>query len=322
MGVPCTAPIDHTILESLTSAPGFLPTVLKRQLHVAYIASQIAKALGDSEVSPSGALSNPISMVRSFERDLGLVETMYQSSWSPPEEVRFLGVRLMLYYFILTSTGDKIRPADHNLDEFLPAATTVAQKIVHIAASVPGGAHLWSIHAKECVIATAFFLLILKDSNHPSVDLSSTRAAISQAWTTLHDCILSEHEYLARGCIIISWVSRHGLKREGNGFSLKVKSRMLANLIWDLIWRMRDELSVARAHSLAERLQATDENVTTSEADPNGQEAAQFDGMIDDAALGFGAGDLIDWESLFDDYGHFSVPPEDPSLLAPVLGQQ
>ena len=235
--------------------------------------------------------------------------------WSPHEEVLFLGSKLNLYIYAITSWNPAAATTSQNgrhsnVDEFIGPALATGLKLIDVANNAESEISSWSVHTKESLIAATFFLLMLRDSEHPLVDLAATRKAIGQAWNTLHACIITEHDYLSRTCTTISYLSQHPLKREGNGFALKTKSRMASSIMWDTIRRLKEHFGLERpAQSLSERLAAASGGVVataTTHTTPNGTEMQVFP-----ENLGFDyAGDLIDWDSLFTELGAFYIPPQ------------
>ncbi|KAJ9616448.1 suppressor protein sef1 [Cladophialophora chaetospira] len=305
IGVPCTAPIDHTILEALSSPTSSIPVKLKQQLQIAYLSYRTNTTLGNSDLSPAGVLLSSISAIHMFEKEFSLMESTSGLLWSPHEEVLFLGSKLNLYIYAITSSNSSTQNGRHsNVDEFIGPALATGIKLIDVAHNAESEISSWSVHTKESLIAATFFLLMLRDSEHPLVDLATTRKAIGQAWNTLHACIVTEHDYLSRTCTTISYLSQNPLKREGNGFALKTKSRMASSIMWDTIRRLKEQFGLEKpAQSLSERLAAASGQTQTT---PNGTEMQIYP---EDLTLDYG-GDLIDWDSLFTELGDFYVPPQ------------
>lgn len=269
-----------------------------------------------------------------FEKEFSLMESTSGLLWSPHEEVLFLGSKLNLYIYAITSSNTSpsssttttsnstAQNSRHsNVDEFIGPALATGLKLIDVANNNASGeisVSSWSVHTKESLIAATFFLLMLRDSEHPLVDLAATRKAIGQAWNTLHACIITEHDYLSRTCTTISYLSQHPLKREGNGFALKTKSRMASSIMWDTIRRLKEHFGLEKpAQSLSERLAAASGGTSSSSSDHVGPAARNGNGgvdmqmqpFVDSMSFNYG-GDLIDWDSLFTELGDFYVPPQ------------
>ncbi|KIW89846.1 uncharacterized protein Z519_09275 [Cladophialophora bantiana CBS 173.52] len=306
IGVPCTTPIDHTILEALSSPSSAIPSRLKQQLQIAYLSYRTNTTLGNSDLSPAGVLQSSISAIHMFEKEFSLMESTSGLLWSPHEEVLFLGSKLNLYIYAITSSNTTSENGRHsNVDEFIGPALATGLKLINIANNAEDEIISWSVHTKESLIAATFFLLMLRDSEHPLVDLAATRKAIGQAWNTLHACTVTEHDYLTRTCTTISYLSQHPLKREGNGFALRTKSRMASSIMWDTIRRLKEQFGLEKpAQSLSERLAAASDRTPLS-----GEFATQA--YPDNLSFEYSGGDLIDWDSLFNELGDFYIPPPD-----------
>ncbi|KKK26304.1 hypothetical protein ARAM_001567 [Aspergillus rambellii] len=131
LGLPPTARLDPGLLEILAAKPRWLPDTLYFQLHLARRALSITLTLGCSETSATGLLKEPDPFIRNFETDFQALDYQFSPSWSPADQILFLGCRIMLYTFALADRGKWKDSLQHETSShwliraYLTATTTI-----------------------------------------------------------------------------------------------------------------------------------------------------------------------------------------------------
>ncbi|KAL1968667.1 hypothetical protein VTN77DRAFT_1493 [Rasamsonia byssochlamydoides] len=248
-GLPSLLRADHSILETLTSKPSWLPDALYHQLQIAHLSGKFCNILGNHELTSTGLLPNPASLIQMFDVELQTHEAQLAQKWSRGDYMFFLATRLHLYAFALTDPA--VTDADGGLagglhSEFLAHAYLAAMSLLQSAVDSPTGLRYWSMYQGRDAVNAAFFLLKLVGGNHEFVDHAQARNMIHKFWELLREQSRVEDDHIARLCAIIEYLSRsssRGNQEDRDQLSLRVRSRMTANLIIDAVWRARDRFS-------------------------------------------------------------------------------
>lgn len=244
LGLPCTVPLDSTILSVVRGKPEVtLPTALVQQLRIAYQSYNICNTLGNNDVSSSGLLSGCTDMIKVFERGIQEVETQIGIKMSTHTEMALLRVKLQLYSFAFTTDTQKIR-IDSRASVYLSKAGRDATQIIATASQYApsyGSLQPWPATAKSSIVYAVHILLrLLAFPEHLHQDTAKTH--IGQAWMLLHSRSELENDSWARLCDIISYLSRADSTNDPPMVAA-VQARMSANIVVQSIWQARGRFS-------------------------------------------------------------------------------
>ncbi|KAL1984930.1 hypothetical protein VTN96DRAFT_8589 [Rasamsonia emersonii] len=244
-GLPSLLRADHSVLETLASKPSWLPDALYHQLQMAHLSGKFCSILGNHELSSTGLLPNPATLIQMFDVELRTHEAQLASTWSRSDYMFFLATKLHLYTFALTDpamTGADGSPTGGLHSEFLVHAYLAAMSLLQSAVDSVAELRYWSIYRGRDLVDAVFFLLKLVGGDYEFVDTTQARDMIHKIWELLRGLSRVEDDHIARVCAIIEYLSR-SRGNDKDQASLKVRSRMTANLIMDAVCRARDRFS-------------------------------------------------------------------------------
>lgn len=207
---------------------------------MAHLSGKFCSILGNHELSSTGLLPNPATLIQMFDVELRTHEAQLASTWSRSDYTFFLATKLHLYTFALTDPA--MTGADGSLtgglhSEFLVHAYLAAMSLLQSAVDSVAELRYWSIYRGRDLVDAVFFLLKLV-----GVDTTQARDMIHKIWELLRGLSRVEDDHIARVCAIIEYLSR-SRGNDKDQASLKVRSRMTANLIMDAVCRARDRFS-------------------------------------------------------------------------------
>ncbi|RMJ13128.1 hypothetical protein BHE90_004941 [Fusarium euwallaceae] len=244
LGLPCTVPLDSTILSVVrgTSEVAF-PTVLVQQLRIAYQSFNICNTLGNNDMSASGLLAGNTDMIKVFERGIQEVETQIGAQMSTYTEMALLRVKLQLYSFAFTTDTQHIR-IDSRASGYLSKAGRDATRVITVASQYAPSHELlqpWPATARSSIVYAVHVLLrLLAYPEH--LDQDTAKNYIGQAWMLLRSRSELENDSWARLCDIISYLSRTD-STGGPPVMAAVQARMSANIVVQSIWQARGRFS-------------------------------------------------------------------------------
>ncbi|ETS79693.1 hypothetical protein PFICI_09546 [Pestalotiopsis fici W106-1] len=244
LGLPCTVPLDSTILSVVRGTSEVaLPTVLVQQLKIAYQSYNICNILGNNDLSSSGLLAGSTDMMRIFERGIQEVETQIGDKMSTYTEMALLKVKLQLYSFAFTADTQNIR-IDSRASKFLSKAGRDATQVIATAAQhAPSHRPLqpWPATARSSIVYAVHVLLrLLAFPEH--LDQDTAKNYIGQAWVLLHSRSELENDSWARLCDIITYLSSADSTKDPPMVA-PVQARMSANIVVQSIWQARGRFS-------------------------------------------------------------------------------
>ncbi|PMD45865.1 hypothetical protein L207DRAFT_562926 [Hyaloscypha variabilis F] len=292
LGVPSTIPITHSILDVLGMRPPWLPPSLEQYLKVAYQNNQASHSLGNDCMTESGLLAEPYMVIDIFDKRLKELELQARSQISPFTEITILKAKLQLYSFAFNPNT-----APQGLEsaiilrrrEIFRKAASCAMKLIEVASSLPREVALWNSNIRLSIGYAVFFLLELSPtSEHHHTDELSMRNSISQAWNLFRGSSTTEYDHEARQASIIEYMSRRSREGRIEDPDLTVKSRMAANITYDIAWRAKERFS----QSIRD---ARPSDYTTAAAIEEFFET-NLDFQLDIASLG---GEDASWNSFF-----------------------
>jgi hypothetical protein len=162
-------------------------------------------------------------------------------------------------------------------------------KLIEVASSLPREVALWNSNIRLSIGYAVFFLLELSPtSEHHHTDELSMRNSISQAWNLFRGSSTTEYDHEARQASIIEYMSRRSREGRNEEPNLTVKSRMAANITYDIAWRAKERFS----QSIRD---ARPSDYTTAAAIEEFFET-NLDFQLDIASLG---GEDASWNSFF-----------------------
>ena len=247
IGIPSTVHVDNAIITAVGSRPSWLPPVLEHHLKIAYQGYQINHSLGHHEMTATGLLPNPISIIKVFDTSLRALETQIGGSWSFVSEIAFLKVQLQLYSFAVNaelSESKKVSEISLPTLEIMELANLSAIKLIEVAANLSEDVVLWSTNTHSAVAYAVCFLLKLSAlPDRSCIDRVTARNSISQGWNLLRGGSVMENDHFSRICTIIEYLVKRNDTVQSDRLSMTVEARMSANIVLDAAWRAKDRFS-------------------------------------------------------------------------------
>ncbi|TAQ84353.1 hypothetical protein B7494_g7318 [Chlorociboria aeruginascens] len=249
LGVPSTVVVDNSILSALTTRPSWLPAVLEQHLKIEHQSFQFCHTLGHNQLTTTGLLPDPASVIRMFDTYLHALEVQSGSEWTMSSEMAFLKAKLQLYSFVGTDNTSESTSASASglalgMSDILAQACLSAVKIIQIACNSAAETLLWTSNDRASILYAVFFLIKLSTSpQHHFLDQITTRNSISQVWNLYHGSSHTKEDHASRVCAVIEFLSKKNETEGKKGSSVNVESRMAANLLIDAVWRARERFS-------------------------------------------------------------------------------
>ncbi|KAH8809408.1 hypothetical protein F5884DRAFT_674124 [Xylogone sp. PMI_703] len=245
LGLPATVQLDKGLLELMYNKPTWLPETLQRQLLISRQALNICSTLGYCESSNTGLLPEFKSFIRNFEGELKALEYQLSSSWSSTEYINFLGCRMVLYTFALTSENlESSLPKPEALSNWPMQAYIVAINTIRTGLCVQDTLFFSPIRLQKMIVNAICFLLLLKCSRHyDSVDHSELCNAITQGWESMQKLSVTTDDFMYRACLFTERLSKYSdtmQPKDRTQSLLLVNSRMGANVSFSTLLQGRD----------------------------------------------------------------------------------
>ncbi|KUL87859.1 hypothetical protein ZTR_03199 [Talaromyces verruculosus] len=270
LGLPSMVKIDYTILQNLKGHSRGLPKSLHRTLFLTYKIHNFSNQLGQSEFTKYGLLTNPLPLVQAFEKDLDLFIVDLESK---REEIEILTAKLHLYSYLLNpflqQHQDSIESAalvdGHHTTYYVGQAYSQASRIINLSCDVfaeDSGIESsegvqekrqWTLtQTLDLMYAMTVLLWIVKLSE-TSQNIDAADAIIRRGRNVFKQLVTMNDDHYSRLCDLVDYMtsmdfdtlqkSRDSLKQ------IFVRSRMSANIIWNVVYAAKKRFLERRAQA-------------------------------------------------------------------------
>ncbi|KAL6714160.1 hypothetical protein ACLMJK_008654 [Lecanora helva] len=258
-GQPPSTFYDWTLTQASAFEEGFrLPPNSEGRLLIEKFCNKVTKALYSNYADPVGLAkdSERSVLTRFLARDYEYLEQMHQQYDSSP--IATLYVRAAGLHFRLHAFFDSPNTKDYAKDllSLWLATTSFLECALHLESHV-GKILIYSTnYILQMIVAAAFALLKLLNSffandidlNYGKKLFTDTIAAIRIISVKVNDLPSRLAEVLAqlwRSSGAGSRKSQDGVEKSDSSLQLKVKCRMSMSLVYDSIWRWREEFQAS-----------------------------------------------------------------------------
>lgn len=286
-GLPPTIRLDKCLLDILANKPAWLPDLLYNQFHISRQAFNICSTLGSCESSSTGLLPEPKPVIRIFDTELRALESRFSSAWSPADYIMFLGCRMVLYTFALTS--DSLENKSSGIEfssHWLIQCYMICIAAIKTASSIRKYLSFAPTRFQKVIVNSVCFLLLLKCSrSNELVEYSELCDGISKGWESIRHWTITSDDFMSRASRFIERLSKCSDTMDPQAKAEKlllVKSRMGANVSLTTVLRAKEYLSKSRDQSVPQDREEATESLDAGDAN-----------FFPD----------IDWDLLFSDRG-------------------
>ncbi|KAH8705430.1 hypothetical protein BGW36DRAFT_13366 [Talaromyces proteolyticus] len=263
LGLPAMTKIDYTILQNLKSHSPGVSKSLRSMLFLTYKIHNFSNQLGQCEFTKYGLLPNPLSLIQAFEKDLDLFQTRLESK---REEIAVLTAKLHLYSYILNPSPqhqesiESAAPIEgHYITYYIGQAYYCASRIINLSCDVfaedPGIETFEGVREKrqwtqtqtlDLMYAMTVLIWIVKLSE-TGQNIDAADAIIRCGRNVFKQLVTMDDDHYSRLCDLVDYItsmdsdtlqkSRNSLKR------IFVRSRMSANIIWNVVYAAKKRFS-------------------------------------------------------------------------------
>ena len=248
---------DHTILNLQKQGSDEINDILKDFLVLSHRQYTITQLLGNDESAPDGIRSSPLTILDSLELGVTSLEPKLADTWMPQVRRHFLVTKLTIYVFVFSMDEDE---RTHSLDasSYVSKAYLVALEIIRSSLIEKDSVRAWTSFDFVQILFAAVVLLFISRQYPSTSNQTESRDAIQQAWSLLKACARTEGDHFNRACDVIDWISNTDwtadLAVPEDTSKLLVRSRMEANIVFDIITRAKTRYLTGRNKRRREQL--------------------------------------------------------------------
>lgn len=222
--------------------------------------------LGNDETIPDGLRPDPVALIRSLAPGLHVLGTGRAYSWPLHVKRQLMTVELQLYSYVFSlDTGtERDILGGNDLSEspeianYVSKAYLLALKIIDEALAEEAQVKSWTFFDFHNLMHAVMVLLYISRQYPQTSDQVEAKDAIQQAWRLYKSRQLTEGDHFHRLCDVIEYISNTDWSNDVMELAetrrLLVRSRMSANVVYDVIARAKVRYLLGKKKRLKEQL--------------------------------------------------------------------